>query len=158
MKLSDILKLCEPELELKLKKNAYDLYNHWYLNIENSIHTKRIDTYAIRLMQLLAINDLKDEIDLTTIEQTIEICNWQITARRLYDPIDAENKIAVIENSIRSVLSVFKSMKESELKKKIHYERFGNHLYLWARKNMIAEGEIERIALGKKSAIIKLMN
>lgn len=152
-----ILTECSNGLELTLTPEAFKRYDDWYLNLENSIHTKRIDTYAIRFMQLLAINDLKLEIDLETVEKTIALMDWQISARRLYDPIDAENTIAKIEREIINVLTEFNSLNERALKKKIHYERYGTHLYKWARKNLIEEGDIEQIkGRNKRSSILKI--
>ena len=42
--------------ELEITPEALALYESWYMNLEQSIHTKRLDTYAMRFMILLAVN------------------------------------------------------------------------------------------------------
>ncbi len=42
---------------LKLTKKANELYHDWYMTPKNSILSKRIDTYASRLMPLFAVNE-----------------------------------------------------------------------------------------------------
>ena len=55
-------------------------------------------------MALLAVNNLKGEVDEETIRKAIALCDWQLEVRKLYDPIDAEGKVARMEEGIRRVL------------------------------------------------------
>ena len=71
-------------LELELAPDAKEFYHHWYMNIENSVHAKRLDTYALRLMPLLAVNDLKKEVDLVTVKKAVAIFDWQLLP--VHDP------------------------------------------------------------------------
>ena len=54
---------------LDLTSDAKEVYDEWYLGIERSIHARRLDVYALRLMGLLAVNDLKQEVDRQTQEE-----------------------------------------------------------------------------------------
>jgi hypothetical protein len=79
-------------MELGLSQAGREIYHNWYLNVESSIHAKRLDVYALRLMALLAVNNLKGEVDEETIRKAIALCDWQLEVRKLCDPIDAEGK------------------------------------------------------------------
>lgn len=80
---SMILSKIGNKLELDLTAEAKSEYEKWYLGLKESVHTKRLDTYAMRFMLLLAINDQKSEVDLDTVKKVIEIMNWQKAVRWL---------------------------------------------------------------------------
>ena len=126
---------------LDLTAKAKEIYQEWYLNLEQSIHTKRLDTYTMRLMPLLAVNEFKNEIDTEIIEKVIDLANWQLEVRRLHDPVDAENKVAKLEEKIRRVL---KSGPKSdrELKQSTHANREGLWYYGMAITNLQKANEI----------------
>jgi hypothetical protein len=48
-------------LEFDFTDRARGIYHDWYLDAEQSVHSKRLDTYSLRLMQLLALNLKKNE-------------------------------------------------------------------------------------------------
>lgn len=81
-KVSSILTKVGSKLELNLTEKAEEEYLRWYLKIENSLYTKRLDTYALRFMPLLAINDGKNEIDLDSVKKVIAIMDWQKLVRQ----------------------------------------------------------------------------
>jgi hypothetical protein len=128
-------------LVLDLTKEAVELYDKWYMGLKPSIYTKRLDTYSLRLMQLLAVNELKDNIDTEIVEHAIALCYWQYEVRKLYDPIDAETKSAKMEESIRRALSRCPK-KDWELKRSTGANRMGLFIYRMAIKNLESEGEI----------------
>ena len=139
--LVDILKSVGEGVELDLTEEAKELYQSWYLNLEQSIHSKRLDTYTMRLMALLAVNEFKNEIDKGIIEKVIALANWQLEVRQLHDPVDAENKVAKLEERIRRVL---KSGPKSdrELKQNTHANREGLWYYNMAITNLQKANEI----------------
>jgi len=77
--------------ELGLSQAGREIYHNWYMNVESSVHAKRLDVYALRLMALLAVNDLKLRLMRRQLESH-NLCDWQLEVRKLYDPIDADNK------------------------------------------------------------------
>jgi hypothetical protein len=128
-------------LVLDFTPDARKFYDDWYMKIEDSIHAKRLDTYSLRFMQLLAINSFKKNIDVEIVQDAIAICNWQLDVRKLYDPIDAENAIAKMEESIRRHLKR-EQLKDYELKQKTGANRAGLWIYESALKNLQRAKEI----------------
>lgn len=134
--------------ELAVTGEALRLYKAWYQNLEQSIHTKRLDTYALRFMILLAVNDGKVEVDETIIRNVIDLMNWQLEARRMHDPIDADSAVAKIEEKIRRILTT-RPRPESELKRAVHYSRIGTWVYNNAIRNLARSGEIRYDKMAK---------
>jgi hypothetical protein len=88
----------------------------------------------------LAVNSEKFEIDESIVQDVIDLMNWQLQARRLYDPIDADSTIAKIEEKIRRVLKTPRT--EYELKRAVHYSRIGTWAFNNAIRNLTNSKEI----------------
>jgi hypothetical protein len=90
-----------------LTTEAERLYDQWYREglDHRSIHAVRLDTYALRLMPLLAVSDERFEIDEEIVKDTIQLVNWEHGVRQQLDPIDADNEMAKVEIRIRRELS-----------------------------------------------------
>jgi hypothetical protein len=136
-------------MELDIAPDARATYHDWYMNLESSVHSKRLDTYSLRLMMLLAINNLKSEIDLETVEQATALCDWQLDIRKTHDPIDADNKSAKMEEAIRRALRRG-PCKDYELKQKTNANRLGLWIYDMAVKNLRKANEVGWDKKGKK--------
>jgi len=141
--LDNILRHVGGFMELNITKNALVVYHNWYMSMESSVHAKRLDTYAMRLMTLLAVNDLKNEVDEETVRNVIKLCNWQLEVRKIHDPIDADNGIAKMEEKIRRQLKR-RALKDAQLKQSVNANRAGLWFYDTAMKNLIKAGEIGR--------------
>jgi Bifunctional DNA primase/polymerase, N-terminal len=133
-------------LELDVTPKAKEIYHKWYMSLEQTLHAKRLDTYSLRFMMLLAVNNLKREIDADTVNDAIALCNWQLEIRKMYDPIDAEGKTAKMEESIRRVLKR-EPLKDYQLKQATGANRAGLWVFESAKKNLERSKEI---AWGKK--------
>jgi hypothetical protein len=140
--LKKVLKHVDKNEKLEITNDAKKFYHNWYMNIKSSIHAKRLDTYSLRFMLLLAVNNLKSEIDLEVVKQAIALCDWQFEVRKMHDPIDAETKSATLEESIRRNLKKA-PLKDYELKQKIGANRTGLWFYEAAKKNLQKAGEIK---------------
>ncbi len=127
--------------ELGITSEAMKFYDEWYLNLEQSIHAKRLDTYSLRLMQLLAVNELKHKIDLKIVQQATSLCDWQLKVRKTHSPIDADNKSAKMEESIRRVLRRGPH-KDRDLKRAVNANRYGLWYFETALKNLEKAHEI----------------
>ena len=127
--------------ELNITEQAKEIYHQWYLNLEPSVHARRLDGYALRFMILLAINNLKNEIDTETVNDTIALSDWQLQIRKLHDPIDADSEIAKMEERIRRVLNQ-SALKDRDLKRKVGAYRSGLWVYDSALKNLQKGREI----------------
>jgi hypothetical protein len=113
-------------LSMEISREAKSEFNEWYFSIrgEDTEHAKRLDTYALRFMPLLALNDGKDEIDLETTQKAITLLNWQKNVRETFDPIDSTNEVARTEERVRRLLKK-NSLSTRDLKRGLHIERLG---------------------------------
>jgi len=136
-------------LELDMTHDARKKYDFWYMNFPDSIHARRLDGYAIRFMMLLAVNNLKHEIDLETVNDAIALCDWQLEIRKRYDPIDAENVSARMEEAIRRALR-HGPLKDWELKRKTGANRSGLWVYRSALQNLQQREDQEIVFQDKK--------
>ena len=137
------LKSVGSNLDLDMTLDAENLFQNWYLNCETSVHVKRLEGYALRFMALFCANECKPEIDAEIVERVTTLCNWQLEVRRIYDPIDADNTIAEMEERIRRYLRQGE-LTERELKRKLHriIERSGTWCFINAVKNLRIAREI----------------
>jgi hypothetical protein len=152
--LMKVVRHVDRSLELGIEPSAADLYHNWYMNMERSLHAKRLDTYAMRLMSLLAVNDLKGEVDEQTVNKVTSLCDWQLEVRKTHDPIDADNKIARMEEKIRRALRKGQK-KERRLQQVVNAHRAGLWVYETAKKNLERCNEI---SFNKKSKKWKLVS
>jgi hypothetical protein len=150
-RLQEVLSFCGANTwEIPISPEARDLYHGWYLAQEaGSVHTKRLDTYAMRLMILLTVNELQGTVTPEIVKMATDLCDWQKEARKIHDPIDADSIVARLEEKIRRVLSRGK-MTERELKQLTNANRAGLWFYESAKKNLMAAREI---VCNKKSGL-----
>jgi hypothetical protein len=139
-----VLKYAKDGIRYNLTGDAREYYQHWYLNRDNSVHVKRMETYSLRLMMLLAANEQKQEIDLDIVQKATALCDWEVEVRKLYDPIDADSIYAQMEEKVRRHLSNG-PMKDWELKRKTAANRAGLHIYMTALNNLQKAGEVGKI-------------
>jgi hypothetical protein len=141
-RLGGILRHVGSGLELDISSEARELYHQWYMGLERSIHAKRLDTYAMRLMGLLAVNELKSEIDIDVVEMATALADWQLKVRRIHDPIDADNEIARTEEKIRRLLSARGGLNDRDLRRFANVQKHGLWILSTAKKNLQRAGEI----------------
>ena len=128
--------------EYHVTERAHELYQQWYMDRPRSVHSRRLDVYALRIMPLLAANELMEEIDVDVVNMVIALCDHQYKARQVYDPIDADSEIAKMEERIRRTLKGRGPATERDLKKACHLERKGIWMYENAKKNLLMTGEM----------------
>lgn len=149
-----IIKHIDKNPNIDITDKAKEMYHNWYMNIPNSTHSKRLDTYALRFMGLFALNDLKLVIDEDIVAKVIALCDWQFRVRQQYDPINADNNTAKMEEKIRRIL--FNGPKtERDLKRYAHVNRTGLWIYENAKKNLEKSNEIIRDKRTKKYISLK---
>jgi len=130
-----------PPISLPITPGAHEIFSDWYARTSGSIFAKRLDTYGHRFMILFSINEGKAEVTPDIAERVILLLEWQREVRKEYDPIDAEGKIAKLEQLIRKALSKGPLDKRT-LQHQLHYERFGLSAWNTAIKNLEDAGEI----------------
>jgi hypothetical protein len=132
-------------LELDFTPEARDLYESWYEKRETTMYDKRLGTYAMRFMSLLAVNELKREVDQEIIEKVVALVEWQKRARSVYDPIDAQGTVAAMEAKIRRALQGKGQRTEQDLKRDVNYSRYGVWVFTTAMTNLQRAREIQRV-------------
>lgn len=143
-------------ITLPLTADALALYNSWYINMPRSVHTKRLDVYALRFMILFAVNDGKLQIDVETVRKVIQLMNWQLEVRKQLDPIDADNQAARMEESIRRALRKGE-MTERNLKIRVNAERAGLWIFKMSLQNLMDADDVkQRLGRTKKSTVYML--
>jgi 5S rRNA maturation endonuclease (ribonuclease M5) len=140
--LRDILRFVGSERELDITPAGFNIYDKWYINQDRSVHTKRLDGYALRFMSLLAANESKPEIDEDIVRKAIKLVDWQLEVRRHHDPIDADNVQAKMEEKIRRVLSTKGPQTNRGLKQLTNANRAGLWIYNNAKDNLRRENDI----------------
>lgn len=134
----------EQTLVLNLTPEAKSAWENWYLNQRpRDVYATRLDTIGMRLMILLAFCQGNfDVVDEATVEAVIKILQWQHAVRELYDPIDAQNQIARVEEVIRRHLKVKGGLTKRELKRVAHAKNTGLYIFESALANLIQSGEV----------------
>lgn len=143
IEMMDWIKGCGGKLELCLSDEARSRYEKWYKQeLESTVHSTRLETYAMRLMPLLAVNEGKSEIDYAITEKVIALVDWQLEVRRELDPIDAENTIARIEEKIRRQLQKNGECDKRHLQQYCNVKKHGIWFFHIALNNMKKYNEI----------------
>lgn len=128
--------------EIGIIPEAEAIFKDWYMNLPKTQTAKRLDTYGLRLLPLLAVNNDKIRIDRETAQRVITLLNYELQVRTETDPIDADNKIAVMEERIRRVLRRG-PRRSRDLRKSVHYERDGIFIFTTALKNLAQTREVK---------------
>jgi hypothetical protein len=124
-----------------MNSTARDLFDAWYFQLEPSIFAKRLDAYGHRLMPLLAANEGEHIITPETAEKTLALLDYQLKARKLADPIDCDNKIARVEETIRRKLAPG-PLQKRELERKVNKARMGVWAWDQAIKNLSDDHQV----------------
>ncbi|OPY76883.1 MAG: hypothetical protein A4E65_03032 [Syntrophorhabdus sp. PtaU1.Bin153] len=129
--------------EYALTPEAEYRYDQWYRNEldHKSIHSVRLDTYALRFMLLLAISNGCIEIDEGTVNDVIKLITWEHHVRQQLDPIDADTEMAKVEIRIRRELSKGPQILRI-LQQRTNAQRTGLWLWKTAMTNLQGNGEV----------------
>lgn len=153
-RLGDLLRFVGAWKELDITQDGRELYHSWYMSLEKSVHAKRLDVYALRFMALLAINQKKKIVDADIVNKATRLMDWQLSVRRLHDPIDSDSLIGKTEERIRRLLQAGPK-KEWELKRLVHVDRTGLWPFMQALRNLQAGREIKWNKVTKNYEFLK---
>jgi len=128
--------------EINISDSAYKILQNWYTDRPSSIHSKRLEGYALRVLILMAANKKQDIIDDQMAIDVISLMDWQLEMRQMYDPIDADNACAKMEIKIRRALDKRRALSDRELKQFTNAARSGLWLFTTALGNLKDSGEI----------------
>ena len=125
---------------LQITPEAFEIFSEWYKNTPPSLFTKRLDTYGHRLMILFCANENKTLVTADITERVVKLLEWQRRVREENDVIDAEGKIARMEEGIRRALRKNnQGITRRELQRVTHYNRAGVFVWNSALKNLLSE-------------------
>jgi hypothetical protein len=148
--LNNCLQLIEHNPVISIDKNAVAKWKEFYKTLKGSSpYAKRLDTYGLRLMPLLAVNDMKSSVDTETVDKIISLIDWQHNVRKIYDPIDAEGKIAKMEEKIRRAFLSQNVWKKRDLQLKVNYNKPGIWVWETAVKNLVNNEELNFDVISK---------
>jgi hypothetical protein len=146
-------------IELVFDAEAESILQEWYLSLPDSVHTRRLETYGLRLCILFEL--AQGETRRVTKETALavrDLLNYELAVRRLYDPIDADNAIARLEESIRRVLSTYGPLTERDLKRRVAYQRAGVWVFNQALDNLLRSREVRFLSDKRRMALAENPN
>jgi len=128
-KLGELLRdLSQATAKLPITEDARKVFDEWYFSLDPGPFSKRLDTYGLRLMIVLAANGKENSITEEIARNVVTLLRWQLDIRRECDPVDAENNIAKMEEMIRRALARG-PVEHRELQRMVHYNRYG--IFAW---------------------------
>jgi len=138
--LSFLNALPKAQTVLEVTPEAFEIFDEWYLRIPQSIFTKRLDTYGHRLMILFCGNENKTKVTPDITERVVRLLEWQRRVREENDVIDAEGRIARMEENIRRALKRNpQGITRRELQRVTNYNRGGTFVWNTAVNNLLKE-------------------
>jgi uncharacterized protein DUF3987 len=144
-----VRQLIKLPLSLDMTPDAKQAWERWYGGLTASMHTRRLDSIGFRLLGLIALTTDKDSIDLSTVNTVVKILDYELTVRTLTDPIDADGKIAHLEEAIRRQLGSRGCLSERELRSFTNADRDGIWAFKAAFENLKSVKDICPTAAGK---------
>ena len=146
-------------IELQFDPEAEQILQEWYLSLPDSVHTRRLETYGLRLCILLELSQGETKrITQETALAVRDLLNYELAVRRLYDPIDADTLIARVEESIRRVLATYGPMTERELKRQVSYQRVGVWVFNQALDNLLKSREVIFLSDKRRIGLAEIPN
>jgi hypothetical protein len=129
-------------LALEITPDAKARWEDWYNNLPASEHAKRLDTIGFRLMPILAVTTDRNCVDVHVVERVIAILDYELRLRVLTDPIDADDRIAKLEERVRRALNARGPLTKRRLRQCVHADRDGLWAFEAALRNLISNNDI----------------
>jgi hypothetical protein len=125
------------QLVLRLDDDAMQAWEVWYAAMPRTIHSRRLDTYGMRLMILLSLSrgDL-NSVSADTVRRVCALLDHQLALRQEYDPIDAETTMARMEEQIRRALRAKGPLTNRDLRRFTNAGRVGLWIFEQAKANL----------------------
>jgi len=117
-------------------------FEEWYESLESSVHARRLEGLALRIATILALTCDESSVTRQILEIALTVADYELTVRRLYDPVDADGKVAAMEAKIRRALEAKGPLKERELRQLTHADRTGIWVFQSALRNLVSVGDI----------------
>lgn len=137
----DSLPMQDSCYRMPIDSDAHEIFESWYLTQEQSLFTKRLETYGHRLLILLAINEKQDRVTPDITQKVIDLLKWQLEVRKELDPLDYETLIAKIEGLILRTL-IAGPLRKRDLAHKINATRYGTYYFRAALRDLMHDEQI----------------
>jgi len=119
---------------ISIPANSEKQFADWYMTTEQTTYANRVDSYSLRLMSLLAVNEGRDTVDDSILSKVLDLCNWQIKGRQQFEPVNANNPYAKMEEKIRRYLEKHpEGATIGVLRKGVNASIKGDGLYIFDR-------------------------
>ena len=130
-------------LRLRLTEEAERLWEAFYFSLEEGVHSRRLDTYGLRLMILLSISEGNYKtVEADVVKRVVQLLDYELAVRRENDPVDAENVIARLEELIRRQLRNRGPLSKRDLRRFTHADRYGLWAFNAALRNLQSGSDI----------------
>jgi hypothetical protein len=141
------------EVVIPLTPGAMEMWGEWYVALEETDETARLDNLGMRLMGLLAFSSGHSTIDEELLQSVLDILGYEEHVRSVYRPIEAANDFAKMEQKIRLVLKQRGRTSKRNLRRHTNADRHGLRVFKWALSNLVCSGEV-RIGGDNKCELI----
>ncbi len=144
------------QIVLRLDADADRLWQQWYEAMPRTIHSRRLDTYGLRLMILLSVSrgDLAT-VSADTVRRVTLLLDHQLALRRQYDPIDAESTVARMEELVRRELRTRGPLGRRELRRRTHADRYGLWTFDTALSNLVHAHDVRWDREARRYALVQ---
>jgi len=130
---------------MEVDSEALDLLQEWYESCEASDFTKRLETYGLRILMLMALSEKKRSINEDMAKRCIQLLEWQKEVRESYQPVEYTSVVAQIENLIRKAVMIHSGISKSQLLSRIGAKRFETWKVDKAIETLIKSKEIRGV-------------
>jgi Protein of unknown function (DUF3987) len=144
------------EIVIPLTPAAETRWERWYVSLEETPETARLDSLGMRLMGLLAFTSGQKEIDEDLVDAVLSILDYQRRVRTIYRPNTGENPAARMERKIKFELSK-RPLAERDLRRHTNADRSGINVFRAAMNSLINIREIRLRKEDKKFELVDLL-
>ena len=130
------------EVVIPLTPEAERQWENWYMALEETDETARLDNLGMRLMGLLAFTSGQSAIGESLLRSVLDILEYQRQVRSVYRPIEGENVWAKLEQKIRLALKRHGPLSRRDLCRYTNAHRHGLKAFESALANLTRNREV----------------
>lgn len=145
---------------LSASPDAKTLVAKWFkeLTLPDGVSRSRLNIHAWRTALHIAWLRGHEQITAQDGEAGTRVADYQVRMREFYAPPEGETRQARCEAAIRKAMRARRRMKERDLKRATHYEKYGVDLWDRSLTALCKAGEIRRDKDARPRTVILLKN
>lgn len=132
----------ENPLRIGFTEEALRIWEEFYESLPRTVQAVRLDAVTLRAGLLLAVAEGRDTIDAGLARAMVALGKWQLAAREILWPAEAEGRVARLEEAIRRALKARGPLRERDLKRLTNANRAGLWAFRAALGNLRWSGEV----------------